>query len=474
MSAAAELSVDTGSQPARLETRAQGMRIEYLLAGTLVVAAILRLYQLDFQSLFRDEGQTLSHVSLGWDALLRTATEDGHPALYWIVLKLWSQLFGVSVWSLRLPSAIAGIVTCGLLVAVAHRFAGWRAGAAAGLLSAASVHLISASQEARPYALFGMLAVAGLWAVLALQEESSRGRQAAVAILAALLLYTDYYAIPLVGLALLAGGWPVRKAIAAGMVLWIPGALQMVAFAQGMDKLGYREMIGPLSASQTVSLILDVPTAIFSGGTGSNVARLALLALCVTALIALTVLATRRVRWGAILIAAATAASILLIWKNGVPSSAASRAAMLTPMVLAFVAVAAAEVPVRFGAPLALVLLAASSLDLVRGFHSTPTRGGWKQLAEFLQQSGEARPVYALAFQAPMLRYYYPVGQPWVGPSHVKGAFLFASDNPGAPAEFGAVSPRRFVNVYLFEVPSGDPAEGVAGADAAGGATNQR
>src|SRR5690242_2158966 len=81
-----------------------------LLCGAAItivlVAACLRFYRLDYQSLFRDEGHTIVQAHGGWATLWRSAAEDAHPVLYWIVLRGWVGIFGASVWALRALSAV--------------------------------------------------------------------------------------------------------------------------------------------------------------------------------------------------------------------------------------------------------------------------------------------------------------------------------------------------------------------------------
>lgn len=73
------------------------------------LALLLRLYRLDAQSLWLDEGSSWELSRLGWAQLLRelVSPSAAYP-LYHLLLKAWTALLGDSEWALRLPSALAG------------------------------------------------------------------------------------------------------------------------------------------------------------------------------------------------------------------------------------------------------------------------------------------------------------------------------------------------------------------------------
>src|SRR5258706_10207541 len=75
-----------------------------------ILALALRLYRLDAQSLWLDEGGTWAEVTgKGWLALLAElwSRAAAYP-LYHVLLKAWVGVAGDSEWALRFPSALAG------------------------------------------------------------------------------------------------------------------------------------------------------------------------------------------------------------------------------------------------------------------------------------------------------------------------------------------------------------------------------
>ncbi|NTW98278.1 MAG: hypothetical protein HGB28_07005, partial [Oscillochloris sp.] len=74
-----------------------------------LIALAIRVYRLDAQSLWLDEGSSWQMARLPWGDLLRDMLSPtaAYP-LYHLLLKIWVSLLGDSEFALRLPSAIAG------------------------------------------------------------------------------------------------------------------------------------------------------------------------------------------------------------------------------------------------------------------------------------------------------------------------------------------------------------------------------
>ena len=82
----------------------------------ILLAAAVRLPTLAQQSFWTDEAATLSvlHHSLG-STFSAIAHHESTPPLYYVVTWLWTHVFGYAEFSVRFPSALAGIslVWCG-------------------------------------------------------------------------------------------------------------------------------------------------------------------------------------------------------------------------------------------------------------------------------------------------------------------------------------------------------------------------
>ena len=132
------------------------MRQDFIMVALLVLATATRLYHIDFQSIWFDEG---------WSAFaavqptLRAAFEADptNPPLYYVLVNLTTRAFGDSAFGLRLASLIPGLLTIPLAYQLACRLFNRRAGLYAAFLVALSPPLWWASQEARMYTLLALL-----------------------------------------------------------------------------------------------------------------------------------------------------------------------------------------------------------------------------------------------------------------------------------------------------------------------------
>ena len=134
--------------------------LQLMALTVLLVAGTLRFSALDRQGLWDDESFTLR--ALGIIAEPMTMAE-GAPPLYFLLLRVWVEIVGTSLASVRAFSALWG--TAG--VALVGLFAGRAISPKAGLFSAALLSLhpfhLAYSQEARPYAMVFALATITIW-----------------------------------------------------------------------------------------------------------------------------------------------------------------------------------------------------------------------------------------------------------------------------------------------------------------------
>ena len=129
-----------------------------LLTGLVGFAALIRFVGIGSQALWLDEGFTWKAVSGSFADVLRSvrATESTPPVYYWLEW-LVVQVVGTSEASLRFLSGVAGTLTVVAVWFAARRLVNSFAGLAAGAFVACSPFMWWYSQEARAYALAGLL-----------------------------------------------------------------------------------------------------------------------------------------------------------------------------------------------------------------------------------------------------------------------------------------------------------------------------
>jgi mannosyltransferase len=130
-----------------------------LIVGIVALAAVGFIVDLGSSSLFIDEVDTwfsangpVGHV------LTSVRIREASPPGYFFALKAWIDVFGDSVFAMRLPSALAGTATVASIAWVAHMLGGRVAAVVAALLAALSPVVLEYADQARPYG-WAMLAV---------------------------------------------------------------------------------------------------------------------------------------------------------------------------------------------------------------------------------------------------------------------------------------------------------------------------
>src|SRR5215216_6315133 len=85
------------------------MLVPFMLLAILLVALLLRVFQLDAESLWLDEATSVYRGNHDFVQILGLSIPDRTPPLYLLLLHYWMQLFGDSAFSVRLPSVLFGL-----------------------------------------------------------------------------------------------------------------------------------------------------------------------------------------------------------------------------------------------------------------------------------------------------------------------------------------------------------------------------
>lgn len=140
---------------------------------TLVGLAI-RLYNLTAISLWHDEAFSALLVKYSWGEMMYRIGLDVHPPMYYIFLRIWSDVFGHSLFALRGMSVFFGV---GTIVAtyffVNYLFKNkWTALVAAALV-AVNPFQVQYVTEARMYTMGGFFAITAAWSLAAALRNQS-------------------------------------------------------------------------------------------------------------------------------------------------------------------------------------------------------------------------------------------------------------------------------------------------------------
>jgi mannosyltransferase len=134
--------------------------IPWSLIIGLILAFALRLYRLDAQSIWVDEGISLHLATSTLGQIVTDRAANIHPPLYFFLLKGWLALTGVNTWTARSLSAMASLLQVAAIYAVTRRWLGTPAARIAALLTALSPLSVIYAQEIRTYAILPLVYLA--------------------------------------------------------------------------------------------------------------------------------------------------------------------------------------------------------------------------------------------------------------------------------------------------------------------------
>lgn len=184
-----------------------------LVALVILLANIaLKLPFLGGSSLFLDEAVAIYETQEGVGKTIEFSASDPTPPLFYLVLSVWTQVFGISEASARFPSMMFSAITAALIFLLGTRHFGARAGLYASLLFTCSAIGMVFAHEARSYALAGMLTTMSYFLFLnhAAAERVDYRRLGLLVLVNALLLLTHYLTSMAVAAQALVSIWMLR------------------------------------------------------------------------------------------------------------------------------------------------------------------------------------------------------------------------------------------------------------------------
>jgi predicted ribosomally synthesized peptide with SipW-like signal peptide len=145
--------------------------IRLLILVILLVAFALRVYRLDLQSIWWDEGHSIQMASAALAQIPILPGMDVHPPGYFFLLHEWMAVAGRSEFALRYLSVIFSVLTVALLTSFGRELGGRRVGWVAGVLAALSPLHVAYAQEVRMYAVVTFFALASVYFQWKIMED---------------------------------------------------------------------------------------------------------------------------------------------------------------------------------------------------------------------------------------------------------------------------------------------------------------
>ncbi len=174
----------------------------WVLFGLVAFNLVVKLLWLGRNELAHDEPFTVLMAQRNWSDLFAVLRTENNPPLHFIFTKVWSTLVPLDAAWLRVPSAVFSALVVWPLFRLGGMFGGVRVGVIAALLFTFSNYHYGFAHEVRSYALFTLLATAGVWQIQRIVE----GRKGAAILLVLLniaMVFAHFFGWLMVGLQVL-------------------------------------------------------------------------------------------------------------------------------------------------------------------------------------------------------------------------------------------------------------------------------
>ncbi|MES2131306.1 MAG: glycosyltransferase family 39 protein [Bacteroidota bacterium] len=164
----------------------------YFLTSIILVSTFLRIYHIDFQSLWVDEINTMAQATPyqgfreTYKSLLAT---DLQPPLYFYILKYLFRIFGYTTLVMRLFSAFLGIAGVWAIYLLGKEIFNKKAGLLAAAILCLNIFHIHYSQEGRPYAFLTLFAILSFYRLCRYIKNPSYKNVIIYSVFACLMLY---------------------------------------------------------------------------------------------------------------------------------------------------------------------------------------------------------------------------------------------------------------------------------------------
>lgn len=168
-----------------------------------ILNILFRWVAIEFNSLAGDEPFSVYYAQMDITDIIRHLKSGNNPPLYEIFLHYWIHWFGIGQVVVRIPSLIFTALTASYIYKLGNEFFSKSVGITSAFIFTLSNYATLFSHEARVYALFGLLTVLSFYYFLRwLNNQSSKRDWVTLSLIYALLMYSHYFGIMVVGLQL--------------------------------------------------------------------------------------------------------------------------------------------------------------------------------------------------------------------------------------------------------------------------------
>jgi Dolichyl-phosphate-mannose-protein mannosyltransferase len=202
----------------------------WISAAILAAGVVLRVWGIETQSLWTDDGFSLEYstcdgLAACFQHMTSADTSEQFNILYFLVLHLWRDTFGDSTLSLRALSVSASILSLPLIWCTAAALFGRSSATWSLALSATSAFALFYAHEVRPYAFLVLISALQLWLLARARAEGASAYSKILFIGVALIASWASIFSLLFTIAIGVGDLLARRQWVDGLKWWMPIAV---------------------------------------------------------------------------------------------------------------------------------------------------------------------------------------------------------------------------------------------------------
>ena len=162
---------------------------------------LLKGISVDVADLAHDEPFTVFYSQQSIPEIFEMLKTENNPPLYFLLLHVFIKLFGIGTFTVRFPALIFSSLTASFIYLLGERGSGRRTGVIAALLFTFSNYHFGFAQEARVYALFGLLSTMSMYFFLGMVNAPRKsGAFIGLCIVNVLLPYAHFFGWLVIGI----------------------------------------------------------------------------------------------------------------------------------------------------------------------------------------------------------------------------------------------------------------------------------
>lgn len=166
---------------------------KYTWIVPISLAFIIRIIEITRSSIWHDEGFTMWLIRYNPVEIITRTARDVHPPAYYLFAKLWTDIFGNSVFAIRSLSLVFSIATIFFVYKIVETILDKKSAFWSSMLIAFSPFLLRLTQEARMYSMVAFFITIAVFFFVKYQQTKSSRYLCLFVPFMSIAMYTQYY-----------------------------------------------------------------------------------------------------------------------------------------------------------------------------------------------------------------------------------------------------------------------------------------